>query len=55
MIRKPMIRHCFNCEYGQAKGSYKPKYGYCDVKYTTIKRPRIIGMLCRHYKEKVGE
>lgn len=47
--KKPIIRHCKNCQW-TTSSSYT-KDAYCNVKYKLITRLRITALLCKHYKE----
>ena len=51
MDGKPMIRHCRNCEYAQAKPS---ALIHCIVKYKyyTIDKQRRVAIFCRYYKRR---
>ncbi len=51
---KPILRHCYNCEYGECHTS---QYSYfpdccCTVKFKGISFGRIESFLCRFYKVK---
>lgn len=50
--KKPIIRHCFNCKNGCAKGVFAPKYGYCDTRYITVKHPRLRAIFCKYFYSK---
>lgn len=49
-MKKPMIRHCYNCEWcdrymGHAK---------CTVKYEPVINGRLEAIFCRYFKMKGG-
>jgi hypothetical protein len=62
-MSKPIIRHCYNCEYCEDRRAINiyneiSKMGYCNVKYqniTEFELPRLKAIMCRHYKEKGNE
>jgi hypothetical protein len=52
MSKKPIIRHCRNCEY------HKPAHifdAWCDVKYKWIEKGKKGARFCRYYKQKGSE
>lgn len=51
VAKKPIIRHCRNCEWAR---SYGTPDVYCRVRYKAITRVRITAILCRHYCKKEG-
>lgn len=50
VAKKPIIRHCKNCEW--ALSSNHTEDAYCNVKYKIITRLRIMALLCRHYTKR---
>ena len=49
-MKKPMIRHCANCEYGKIRFLRDVD---CLVRYEIILSPRLRALFCRFYREKV--
>ena len=47
-MKKPMIRHCRNCEWCSKEFIIYS----CIVKYKDCDSPRIQALLCKYYKEK---
>lgn len=52
VAKKPIIRHCKNCEWAHGYGTSSV---FCRVRYKDITRTRITAILCRHYRKKEGE
>lgn len=55
VAKKPIIRHCKNCEWSK---EYFPQTAgcnvYCSVKYKGVQWERITALLCRYYKQEEG-
>ena len=49
---KPLIRHCWNCEWG--KPCCAVDGAYCNVRYKYIYLPRPMSWFCRFFKMKGG-
>lgn len=49
VAKKPIIRHCKNCEWVHSCGT---TIVFCRVRYKDIIRTRITAILCRHYCKK---
>lgn len=49
---KPLIRHCWNCEWG--KQCCVDGLAYCNVRYKYIGAPRLMTWFCRFFKMKGG-
>lgn len=47
---KPLIRHCWNCEWG--KPCCAVDGAYCNVRYKYILTPRLMTWFCRFFKMK---
>lgn len=56
-MSKPMIRHCYNCEYCtrrvvETAFGDRHEFGHCDVTYRNKFFPRLSAKLCKFYKQR---
>ena len=52
MEEKPIIRHCYNCQWSEKEVIFGSAYHSCTVKHIAVNwRPRLKALLCKYYKK----